>query len=139
MNEQLPISIYVCDDLKQEFAKITSVCNRLEAQFNFQTMSANWYSDEDEILFVQLYLDTPQEFSSQLKAQHTDNVDIHSDDAYSYDQKSEKEKALICHVAITDSESALLNQKNKLLAGLLQVKLQKVLNIIAHQLKLNTI
>ncbi len=139
MTEKLPVSIYVSDDLKQQFGKITSVCNKLEAQFNFQTMTANWYGDENNILFVQLHLETPPSFIEQQQRQQQEDTKIYSDDVFSYYQKSEKEQILLCPIAITDSELALLSKKNKLLAGLLQVKLQKVLNLIAHQLNLNVI
>jgi len=139
MTEQLPISIYACDDLMQQFAKITSVCNKLEAQFNFQTMTANWYGDEKNILFVRLSIETPQSFVLQQKKQPQHEAKNYSDDVFSYYEKSEKKQTLICHIAITETELTMLNQQNKLLAGLLHIKLQKVLNLIAKQLELETI
>ena len=139
MTEQLPISIYACDHLMQQFAKITSVCNKLEAQFNFQTMTANWYGDEDNILLVRLCIETPQSFALQNKMQSQLKAQNYSDDVFSYYENSEKEQTLICHIAITDTELIMLNQQNKLLAGLLHIKLQKVLNLIAKQLKLGAI
>jgi len=139
MTEQLPISIHIDTELKQKFDKITSVCNKLEAQFNFQTMTANWYGDENNILFVQLCFESPQNFTLQHKAQSLHVIENYSDDAFSYYENSEKEQRLICHIALTDSELTMLNQQNKLLSGLLQVKLQKVLNLIAKQLQLDTI
>lgn len=138
MTEQLPISIHTCNELKQQFVKITSVCNKLEAQFNFQTMTANWYSDEASILLVQLHLATPQGFVEQQSLMQQVETQTYSDDVFSYYRKNE-EQILICHIAITDSELLLLNQQNKLLRGLLQVKLQKILNLIALQLNLNPI
>jgi len=138
MNDDLPISIHVCDDLKQQFVKITSVCNKLEAQFNFQTMTANWYGDEASILLVQLHLETPQDFVEQQQLMQQVDTQTYSDDVFSYYQQNE-EQTLICHIALTDSELLLLNQQNKLLNGLLQAKLQKVLNLIAQQLKLKLI
>ena len=62
MTVSLPISIHVCENLIEQFSKIMSVCNKLEAQLNFQTMTANWYGDEDNILLVRLCLETPQSF-----------------------------------------------------------------------------
>ncbi|PCH93613.1 MAG: hypothetical protein COB83_13595 [Gammaproteobacteria bacterium] len=138
MTVKLPISIYVCDDLKQQFVKITSTCNKLEAQLNFQTMTANWYGDEDSILLVQLHLATSQGFVEQQKLMQQIETQTYSDDVFSYYQDNE-EQTLICHIALTDSELLLLNQQNKLLVSLLQVKLQKVLNLVAQQLKLNII
>ncbi|MBL4941859.1 MAG: hypothetical protein JKY81_09370 [Colwellia sp.] len=139
MTEPLPITIHICDDLKQQFIKITAACNKLEAQFNFQTMSANWYGDEDNILFVQLHLATPQGFAEQQKFMQQNKIKTYSDDVFSYVEKSKKSQALRCYIAITATELALLNQQDKLLAGLLQVKLRKVLNLIAKQVKLTAI
>jgi len=144
MTEQLPISIDICAHLIQQFKKITSVCNKLEAQFNFQTMTANWYGDEDNILFVRLCLESPQSFAMEKSIQQHPEVQNYSDDVFSYftfsnKEKNEKQQTLICYIAITDTELAMLNQQNKLLTGLLRVKLQKVLNLIAKQLNLTTI
>lgn len=140
MTEQLPISIIVCDALMQQFPKISSICNKLEAQFNFQTMTANWYGDEDSILFVELRIETPQSFILQKSIRLQDEVENYSDDVFScYDNNEEQQKTLACYVSITDSELIMLSQQSKLLAGLFQVKLRKVLNLIADQLKLNSI
>ncbi len=143
MTEPLPISIHVCDELKQQFIKLTSASNKLEAQFNFQTMTANWYGDEDNIFFIQLHLETPQSFvaqqKKQKKAQQQCEITIFSDDAVSFHKKADTERLLMCHIAITDAELALLNQQQQLLAALLQVKLQKVLNLIGKKLHLATI
>jgi hypothetical protein len=138
MTEQLPISIYVCDDLTNQLVNVNSIINKLAAQFNFQAMTANWYGDEDNIFFIQLLLETPQRFAIQKESQQIKQVEtlkIHSDDVFSFidDQDSQQ---LICTIAITDFEQQLLDQQAKLLGGLLQVKLQKVLNIIAQQLNL---
>ncbi|OUR60092.1 hypothetical protein A9Q74_14980 [Colwellia sp. 39_35_sub15_T18] len=146
MTEPLPISIHVDDDLKQQFIKLTSASNKLEAQFNFQTMTANWYSDEDNILFVQLRLETPQSFVAQQQAQQKAQqqaqqceVTIFSDDVFSFYNKGSEAPLLICHIAITDAELTLLKQQEQLLIALIQVKLEKVLNLIAKQLNLPTI
>lgn len=139
MTEKLPISIDACDNLMQQFVKITSVCNKLEAQFNFQTMRANWYGDEDNILFVQLCIETPKNFALQKKGQRQALTQNYSDDAFSYFQRNEKQQTLVCHIAITEAEMALLSQQHKLLSALLHIKLQKVLNLIAKQLKFNVI
>ncbi len=136
MMEQLPISIHVCDDLKQQFVKIQSASNKFEAQFNFQTMTANWYADEDNILFIQLHLETAQSFVEQKKAQQPHEINIFSDDVFSFNKKGDQTQLLICYIAITDSEIVLLSQQNQILVALLKVKLQKVLNLIAKQLNL---
>lgn len=141
MTEQLPISIYVCDDLTKLFTNVKSISNRLAAQFNFQTMRANWYGDEENILFIQLRLETPQSFLALKGIQQQNAVDtfkLHSDDVFSFIDE-QKSKQLMCIISITESEQNLLTQQSKLLPGLLQVKLQKVLNIIAEQLNLSPI
>jgi len=87
---------------------------------------------------VQLHLATSQGFVEQQKLMQQIETQTYSDDVFSYYQDNE-EQTLICHIALTDSELLLLNQQNKLLVSLLQVKLQKVLNLVAQQLKLNII
>jgi hypothetical protein len=139
MSEQLPVSIVPCQELSDEFSKIISVANKLEAQFNFHTMTANWYGDEDNIFFVQLHLNTPSIFSEIKEAVDAQELTTHSDDVFSFYLNKESEQTLICHIAITDSELTLLTQQPKLLAPLLNVKLQKVLNLIANKLNLTTI
>ena len=145
MTEPLPISIYVCDDLTKQFVKINSITNKLVAQFNFQAMTANWYGDEDNIPFIQLLLETPQGFTNQKEQQkekqqtkQVQTVKTHSDDVFSFIDDKESQ-LLIYTIAITESEQVLLAQQAKSLAGLLQIKLQKVLNIIAKQLNLKPI
>lgn len=139
MTEQLPISIIVGNELLPKFAKITSVTNKLVAQFNFQTMAANWYSDENNIWYVQIHLETPHSFiAHQAKSQASYLIKNYSDDAFSYIDNN-SEQILTCFIAITDVELTLLNQQHTLLAGLLNIKLQKVLNLIAKQLKLAAI
>lgn len=145
MTEQLPISIYVCDDLTKQWVNINLIANKLSAQFTFQAMTANWYGDEDNVIFIQLLLETPQSFAikkkKQQEKQQTKQVKtfkIYSDDVFSF-INDEDPQQLICTGAITDFEQNLIDQQKNLLAGLLQIKLQKVLNIIAKQLNLNPI
>jgi hypothetical protein len=141
MTEQLPISIYVCNDLTEQWVNINSITNKLSAQFNFHAMRANWYGDEDNILYIQLLLETPQGFTIQMEKQQTKQAktfEVYSDDVFSFIDEQEPQQ-LICTVAITESEHNLLAQQTKLLSGLLQIKLQKVLNIIAKQLNLKAI
>jgi hypothetical protein len=149
MTKQLPISISVCDELTKQFVNINSIINKLAAQFNFQAMTANWYGDEDNIIFIQLLLETPQRFTiqkenanqkenKQPQSKQVKSFEIHSDDVFSFIDDKEPQQ-LICVIAITEFEQNLLDQQAKLLGGLLQIKLQKVLNIIAEQLTLKPI
>ena len=145
LTDELPISIQCCDDLLAQFTKITSVCDKLEAQFNFQTMTANWYGDESNILFVNLSLETLETLETLESCEKTHKENSHqkihrySDDVFSLNENRDNAQILTCYIAITESELIMLNQQPKLLAGLLQIKLQKVLNLIAKQLNLNAI
>jgi hypothetical protein len=139
MTEELPISIHICDELVHQFSKITSVCNKLEAQFNFQTMTANWYNDEDNLLRVTLSFQTQQKFALYKNKKSQCMIDNHSDDVFSYYDISEKKQGIVCYIAITSTELSMLIQQQKLLSGLLNIKLHKVLNIIADKLALNPI
>ncbi len=136
MTEQLPITINIHSDLVDQLPKIKSVINKLEAQFNFHTLTANWYGDEEHILLIQLVLETPMSFSqhqAELDPISADDVEIShfSDDVIC--RFNDKEQQLLCNIAITESELTLLDQQPKLLAGYLQAKLRKVLNLIAKQ------
>ncbi len=136
MTEQLPITINIHNELIDKSPQISSVINKLEAQFNFQTLTANWYGDEENILTIQLSLEIPLSFK-----QHQEELDKlpltevsishFSDDVISCFNQDEQK--LLCHVAITHSELTLLELKPKILSGFLQAKLHKVLNLIAEQ------
>ncbi|AAZ24820.1 MULTISPECIES: hypothetical protein [Colwellia] len=142
MTETLPITINVNKDLLDKFTNIKSVINKLEAQFNFQTLTANWYGDEEEILTIQLSLVTPtsfEQFKKGLDSLSTRSVNIShfSDDVICC--FNEDEQQLLCTIAITASESDLLVLQPTLLAGYIQAKLRKVLNLIAQQQSLTSI
>lgn len=136
MLEQLPISIIPCQELAVQFDKIKGVANKLEAQFNFQTMTANWYGDEEGIIFITLRVETSDSFAKvQQKKQAT--LESFSDDVFYI--RNNQEKLLECFIAITQAELALLSQQGRVLGALLQIKLQKVLNLIAKRLHLTLI
>jgi len=65
-------------------------------------------------------------------------VHTYSDDAFGYFDAAVKEQVLICYIAITDTELTMLNQQTKLVEGLLYVKLEKLLQLIANDLKLSS-
>ena len=136
MTEQLPITIKVTNELIDKFLKITSVANKLEAQFNFHTLTANWYGDENNVLRIQLALETPASFLMQQEALQQltlgeCDISNFSDDVVCC--FNEAELQYHCYVAITESEVNLLEQAPKILAGFIQAKLHKVLNLIAVQ------
>lgn len=142
MTEILPITISVDAELAKQLTKLTSVTNKLEAQFNFQALTANWFGDEDNILVIQLYLETPITFIFNTNVQKsTIKGSIYesrfSDDVVCY--FNQDEKLLRSYIALTDSELALLTEQPKLLVGFIETKCRKVLNLIAQQQSLNSI
>lgn len=134
MTEQLPIAIMPGNDLIEQFTQIKSVCNKLEAQFNFQTLTANWYGDEKNILLINLYLETQQFVDEEITKDHQGEISYFADDVFSVYQKEHQQ--VKCFIAITPAELTLLAQEKKLLPRYIQVKLHKVLNLIASELTL---
>ncbi len=43
MTELLPITITVDVELAKQLTRLNSVANKLEAQFNFHALTANWF------------------------------------------------------------------------------------------------
>ena len=133
--EKLPININASKALCAELMPINSVINRLEAQFNFQTMTANWYGDEEEIIDVDILLVMPEHFViKQAEQRGEQGFKSFSDDVFSVHDL--KKQTCQCLIAITPNELTLLTQENKLLAPYLQKKLYKVLTLIGQQLGL---
>lgn len=131
MTEQLPISIQVSDGLVAQINNIAAICNKLEAQLNFHTMTANWYGEEENILLINFCLVSATEFESSGKDQENElEKEFLADDVLIL---SSSNRLLDCYVAITASELLLLKQTPKLLSGYLGKKLTKVLNLIAQQ------
>ena len=129
MTDQLPIAIRVSDELMLEIKNIAAISNKLEAQLNFHTMTANWYGDEENILQINFYLLNMTEFScrEECRANKT-KAEFLADDVLMI---SSETRMVDCHVAITAAELQLLKQTPKLLSGYLGKKLTKVLNVIA--------
>jgi len=134
MTEKLPISIQPSNDLIVKFPKIKSVSNKLEAQFNFQTLTADWYGDEDNILLINMYLETSDFFDLEKAKVHQGDISDFADDVFSVYQKEQPQ--IDCFIAITPAELSLLEQQEKLLPIYIHKKLHKVLNLIATKLKL---
>ena len=131
MTEQLPISIRVSDDLIAEINNIVAISNKLEAQLNFHTMTANWYGDEENILEINFYLLCMAELKdSEVSQSHVVKKECLADDVLMVPLSN---KHVDCYVAITASEQGLLLQTPKLLSGYLGKKLTKVLNLIAER------
>lgn len=135
MTEDLPITIHINSELQEMFSTIIPVCNKLAAQFNFQTLTANWYGDEEYILSIALALETPVSFSQQHDSLQSVNgnkqtIKKFSDDVF-YTMNDEKQQ-LHCYISMTTSELELLELQPKVLTGLIQTKLHKILNLIAQ-------
>lgn len=135
MTEQLPINIEVSKPLTVLYPKIVGISNKLEAQFNFQTMTANWYGDENNLLSLTLHLMLPEQYQIQQQSENSADITqkIYADDVFSHEAQLNKIDAFL---ALTEKEQLLLEQHNKLLAGFIDTKIRKVINLIAadHQL-----
>ena len=137
MTEKLPISIQVSDDLVVKVENISSVSNKLEAQLNFHTMTANWYGEEEHVLQVNFYLcDISELGHSGEDEENSLKKEFLADDVL---MVSSENRLVDCYVAITGSELLLLQQAPKLLSGYLGKKLTKVLNLIAKRWTLKEI
>ncbi len=137
MTEPLPISIHPSAELMDNFVKIKSVANKLEAQFNFHTLTAGWYGEEENIIFIDIYLESPVDFAFQKTQKLLGDVNDFADDVMSCYQKENNK--MQCFIAITETEQKLLIQKEALLAGYIQAKVRKVLNLIADKLHFQAI
>jgi hypothetical protein len=137
MSTNLPISISISDELLDEFVTIKRIVNKLEIQLNFKTLAAGWYGDEENILLISLYLQSPTDFDFQQTQSHGGELTCFSDDVFSY--YNEQQKQLSCFIAVTSTEHQLLQQKEKILSGYLPKKLMKVINLIAIKLLLPTV
>ena len=134
MSDLLPISIIPNDELVKKFPSLAGSCNKLEAQFNFQTMTAGWYGNEEAILTIRFLLETPSDFEVYI-SQNTGQSNTQSfpiaDDVICYQERDSLQ--LDCVVALTETEQQLLTLKSTILFSYLTTKLQKALNLIAIQ------
>jgi hypothetical protein len=134
MNEILPITIKLEKSLNENLPKLKAITNRLEAQFNFQTLTAGWYGDEEDVLAIQLLLESPLSYTAAISQQQDLSIqgiviEEFSDDAISFFNQIEQQ--VLCYVAITEKEIQLLNEEPKILVTFIEKKLHKVLNLIA--------
>lgn len=137
MTTQLPISIKVNNQLIEQFAQLKSLANKLEAQYNFQTMAAGWYGDEKNIVEIGFSLETPQSFEQAIsKTLLSDKLTLADDVISFYDAST---NIRICFVAIIEAEQKLLAEHAKLLKGFIDKKLSKALNLLANELGVSEI
>lgn len=141
MNEKLPIRIQINQQLNIYFTKIQTIVNKLEAQFNFQTLTSGWYGNEENMLAIDLYLETPLSFIEQKQMTFTGEHFPFADDVFAYYDK--KDNIITCMIAFTEAELALLQgagkQQEKVLNAFIQVKIHKVLNMLADKLSYHQI
>lgn len=136
MTETLPITIKSSDDLIDQISNIASICNKLEAQLNFHTMTANWYGEEENVLLINFQLISINEYNHP-----TSSVNQVFEEALADDVRllSSTNDLVDCQVAITLAEFELIKQQPKILSGYLAKKLTKILNLIADKYQLEHI
>ena len=133
MTETLPITIKASDDLIDQISNITSICNKLEAQLNFHTMTANWYGEEENVLLINFQLVSINEHNDSTSSAAQVSVEALADDVRLLISTND---LVDCQVAITLAEFELIKQQPKILSGYLAKKLTKVLNLIADKYQL---
>ena len=134
MSEQLPIQITASGELIAQLPKLNRAIVNIEAQLNFQSMTSGWYSDEENILAIEIQLFTQAEFDENRTVTPTDKqiIDIADDVRCSTSDKT----SYSIDIAITANELTLLNQHPKLVEKICSTKARKVTNLIAADLSL---
>ena len=133
MADLLPINFHVSDELKSIFPKLPSVCNKQAALFNFHTMTAGWYGEEEKALALNIALLTTEYFVIHFnnvinsKQKHV----TYSDDVFTENETEQRQ--LNVFIAITLAEQSLLITHPHLLFSLLKKKVRKLLNLIAKK------
>jgi len=135
MEEALPITITGSASLLTRYLKLNGLINKQEAQVNFQTLTAGWYEDEANIANLKIVLVTYDEYLQQIASEgNTDKTEV-SDDVTFYT----RHKNINCFIAITPSETELLDKEPKILSAYISIKMKKVINTIAVQQGLLTL
>lgn len=131
MNDDLPITIYVADEVSALLPAIDSTANKLAAQLNFQTLTASWYGDEENVLSINLFIELPPGLSAHNGKTYEVEPKQFADDVVCY--IDDERQIIDCYIAITDKEVNLLESDSRLLKAYLPKKLNKVINLIAEQ------
>lgn len=135
MEDDLPISIMASEKLLAHYGKLKGIINKQEAHINFQTLAAGWYEDENNVLTIQLYIEKNDEYLQQVPIESLGNKIEVADDVMLYINN----KDISCFVAITESETELLDKEPKILSGYITMKVKKVINEIAEKQGLLTL
>lgn len=130
MTESLPITISIDEALSALFPKARSILNKLEAQLNFQSLTAGWYGDEENVLSINLAVVIVETFKQQTNANA--QFEFPADDLASFINNLEVNLL----IAITEKELLLIEKKPALLSKLLQLKLIKATNTVAEKKQL---
>jgi len=125
----LPVQINANQTLLARYNKLRGVLNKQEAHINFQTLAAGWYEDESRITVVEIFIVDITSFQKQLSVEHLENKYMIADDVVMYSHNAQ----VNCFIAVTDSETQLLDKEPKLLSGYLAIKIKKVMNEVANQ------
>ena len=133
----LPISMNVSPHLNVQFVKLTSILSKLEAQFNFRTMTAGWYGDEEAIHTFSIHILTPSEYSVEYKTHVVDQLTSHADDAFSCFNGAQN--GTHCFLSITENEQILFSEHPAIISKLIEKKVEKLLNSLSSQYSLSTI
>lgn len=134
--EQLPITIHTGDELAIAFKGIKGITERLSAQLNFQTMTAGWFGDEENIFTISFAIDVISSFEQNKALFQSEQDDYNEFTSFSDDVCCCYKKSvnhLNVNVAITESELTFLTENKKVLRKYLETKLIKVVNLIASK------
>ncbi len=142
LNDELPITINVSSELlesvPQAYTRLTSACNKMSAQLNFQTMTANWYHDEDNQLTVTLELITPEAYLHNYSTNKHNAITQFTDDVF-VKRTATNQPVYSVYIALTLAEQQLINSHPNLSYTLTQKKFTKVINLLADYLAINKI
>lgn len=130
MTESLPITISADDSINALFPKARSILNKLEAQLNFQSLTAGWYGNEENILSINVAVVISGTFKQETDTNQA--FEFPADDLAIYIDGLEVNLL----VAITEKEQLLLEEKTSLLSRFLQLKLIKATNTLAEKKQL---
>lgn len=135
-DDVLPITITISKELCVLYPALVSAANKLEALFNFHTMTAGWYGDEEQVLNLNLQLEIPSQFlhKQQELKKGTTTLTLYADDVFMETEHNKLVNNIF--IALTEGEQQLLTVQKKVLYHLLEIKLRKILNLVAKDKQL---
>lgn len=136
MSEALPITIIATDEAKESLANISSVINKLEAQLNFITMTAGWFSEPENELAIVFYINVIPFFPEHQFPVSDEFIALADDVHLSF---YHEQRQYQCYIHLTEAELLVAKKKKNILAAILDKKLSIVLNEIALKQDLSSI